>query len=273
MKYIFILLVVLILCVIAGSALAALLNRIKKKKGKAPFHAVTTVILAAVFSILIVAALTFGYLGVYYHADPDAKAYLTGSYAVPVTKIEHGYFLDGPGTEEALIFYPGGKVEAESYAPMLYSLAMKGVDVFLMDMPLRMAIFAPNRADEVLSQYDYSEWLICGHSLGGMIAAGYYVDHMDSLDGLVLLAAYKIGDPYEGGKLLSLYGSEDKLLNREMYETDREFWPPDSTEVLLEGGNHCQFGNYGFQRGDGEATISRDEQQSQTVEEILNFME
>ena len=43
-------------------------------------------------------------------------------------------------------------------------------------------------------------------------------------------------------------------------------------EVVIDGGNHSQFGNYGFQKGDGEARISREEQEDRTVEAILNFL-
>jgi hypothetical protein len=34
--------------------------------------------------------------------------------------------------------------------------------------------------------------------------------------------------------------------------------------VVLEGGNHAQFGSYGPQRGDGTATLSASEQQERT---------
>lgn len=41
----------------------------------------------------------------------------------------------------------------------------------------------------------------------------------------------------------------------------------------IEGGNHAQFGNYGEQKSDHAAKISREEQQAQTAEAILNMME
>lgn len=49
--------------------------------------------------------------------------------------------------------------------------------------------------------------------------------------------------------------------------------PADYAEICIEGGNHAQFGNYGEQKGDHAAGISREEQQAQTVEAILNMME
>jgi hypothetical protein len=43
--------------------------------------------------------------------------------------------------------------------------------------------------------------------------------------------------------------------------------------VVIEGGNHAQFGNYGKQKGDPDATISREEQQDKAVEAIKEFLE
>lgn len=48
--------------------------------------------------------------------------------------------------------------------------------------------------------------------------------------------------------------------------------PSDYTEVCIEGGNHAWFGNYGKQEGDKTASISREEQQQQAVEEILQMI-
>ncbi|MEI6101951.1 MAG: alpha/beta hydrolase, partial [Eubacteriales bacterium] len=42
--------------------------------------------------------------------------------------------------------------------------------------------------------------------------------------------------------------------------------------VVLQGGNHAQFGNYGLQQGDGTATISRESQQNQTADAIAGFI-
>ncbi|NTW09008.1 MAG: alpha/beta hydrolase, partial [Anaerolineaceae bacterium] len=40
---------------------------------------------------------------------------------------------------------------------------------------------------------------------------------------------------------------------------------------VIEGGNHAQFGNYGPQPGDGTATISTAEQQSQAVDLMVQL--
>ena len=45
--------------------------------------------------------------------------------------------------------------------------------------------------------------------------------------------------------------------------------PEHSMKYVIEGGNHAQFGNYGKQKGDGEASVSDVKQQQETVEIIL----
>jgi len=50
------------------------------------------------------------------------------------------------------------------------------------------------------------------------------------------------------------------------------YLPNDTNLVLIEGGNHGQFGYYGKQLGDNPATISREEQQRLTVETVLTVL-
>ena len=42
--------------------------------------------------------------------------------------------------------------------------------------------------------------------------------------------------------------------------------------TIIEGGNHAQFGDYGRQSGDADATIGRDDQQAQAVEAIRAYL-
>ena len=79
-----------------------------------------------VISVALVMA-TAVYASDYYRAVA-VGAYITSGNTVAVSQIDEGYFFDGPGTEDALIFYPGAKVDETSYAPLLNSLAEQGVD-------------------------------------------------------------------------------------------------------------------------------------------------
>ncbi len=222
--------------------------------------------------VLLLAAVFFIYTGIYYHADASAEAAMVPDETVAVTQIEEGWFFDGPSADRAFVFYPGGKVEETAYAPLLRRLAAEGADVFLLKVPFRLAVFEPDGASGVTTRYDYEHWYVGGHSLGGAMAANYAASHGEELEGLILLAAYPTKALPEELEVVSVYGSEDGVLNREKLEAGRALMPEEYTEAKIEGGNHAQFGNYGPQRGDGTPTIGAEEQQAQTVGIILEAL-
>lgn len=126
-------------------------------------------------------------------------------------------------------------------------------------------------ADGIREQFpDLEHWYIAGHSLGGAMAANYTATHSEDYDGLILLAAYSTKDLTQTSlRVLSIYGSEDGVLNRESYEKNWANLPADTTEVILGGGCHAQFGGYGPQDGDG--TPTGEEQIRRTAEAIAAF--
>ena len=172
-----------------------------------------------------------------------------------------------------MIFYPGAKVEYTAYLPMLTEIAGQGIDCFLMKMPCNLAFLGSNRADEILETYEYDDWYIGGHSLGGAMAASYASAHLEQLRGLALFAAYPTSSlAAEDFSVVSVYGSEDHVLNMTKVEQGRQWMPEKYMEICIEGGNHAQFGNYGAQKGDGEPLISAQEQQRQAVEAVLEMI-
>lgn len=175
-------------------------------------------ILAAIIAVLIVlAGYDVYYVNDYHHAVNVGNA-IQSNPTVKVTDIEDGWLFDGPGTTTAMVFYPGAKIEASAYAPLMQETAASGIDCFLMKMPANLAIFGINRADVVRSDiagYSYDHWYIAGHSLGGMMAANYISKHTDNWDGLILLTSYPTDDLSKTKlRVLSAYGSKDDILNR-----------------------------------------------------------
>ena len=209
------------------------------------------------------------YVGQYYRAGDAAADALRSDEAVQVSATDYGWWFDGPSDECALIFYPGGKVEAEAYAPLLHRLAAAGVDGCLVEMPFQLAILGIDRADAVLTAHEYGRWYIGGHSLGGACATAYAAGHGDALSGVILLGAYPMKPLGDDLDTVFIYGSEDGVLNRENYQKSRRLAPEDAVEYVIEGGNHAQFGDYGPQRGDGAASISPEAQIHETVECII----
>lgn len=237
--------------------------------------------LAALF--LLVAA-TFIYIGNYYHAGEEAMTLVeTSTERVHLMVDEEGRMIFEPEAQAdtGIIFYPGGKVQAESYAPLLHALAEEGILTVLVPMPANLAVLDSDAADGITAKYDYIEdWYMAGHSLGGSMAAAYLEDQLGetegpAFDGLILLAAYSTADlsesPFEA---LTIYGDKDGVLDMEKYEKYYDNLPAALTcEEVIEGGNHAQFGDYGEQKGDGKAEIDGEEQRKQTVEAICVFVQ
>ena len=251
--------------------LCFLLTGLIRKRQTKKLPLILHILISVGIGLLIFCVVGFCYLNAHYSARDEALAVLSDSGGATVTEIDGGYFVDGSGKDTALIFYPGAKVDSQAYLPLMKEIAAGGVDCFLLDLPMRMAIFDRNAADKITAKYDYDTVMVGGHSMGGMIAAGYAAAHKESVDGVVLLAAYPT-KPLEGTVgLLSVYGTQDRVLNRDAYENAKRDFPGGFTETIIEGGNHAQFGDYGAQKGDGEATISAKEQQAQTVYAVLRF--
>lgn len=214
------------------------------------------------------------YLNDYYRADEEVKDFLKSSNIVVVNKEDETYFFDGYGEENAIVFYQGGKVENISYAPLLYKLAESGIDCFLVKMPFNLAILDKNKASSVIydEKYNYNNWYLMGHSLGGVVASMYSNSHDDKVSGLILLAAYPTSKVKESIRVLSIYGSNDGVLNLNKYNANKKYWNNQTIEHVIPGGNHANFGYYGKQSGDNDSTITREQQQEETINEILNFI-
>ncbi len=233
----------------------------------------TTVIIAAV--LIIITTICTVYVNDYYRADTEAiieaieASENIGCYSY--TEGVRIYKGEGHGTT-GIIFYPGGKVEYTSYEPLMYALADKGFVVVLCEMPFNLAVLDINAADGVIDALlEIESWYICGHSLGGSMAASYIAKRSDKIDGLVLLGSYSSAD-VSNVKVLSIYGSNDGVMNRKKYAKYKDNLPESLTEIIIEGGNHAGFGMYGAQKGDGEAEISSVEQINYTAECIAEFI-
>lgn len=202
-------------------------------------------------------------------AQIDATKYLNGTATVNVTKTDNALFLDGYGNDTALIFYPGAKNDYVSYLPMFIHLAEKGVDSYILKMPFNIAFFGENKAEPIINNTNYSHYILSGHSLGGLSAAAY-ASHSGNGDGVVIISGYPLDEVNK--PVLSIYGSEDGVLNKKAYNEAKPKMK-NLTEFVIEGGNHAQFGYYGKQIGDNDAKISPEDQQAQAVEKILEFID
>jgi pimeloyl-ACP methyl ester carboxylesterase len=171
------------------------------------------------------------------------------------------------------VFYPGGRIDYRSYAAPLRRIAAEGYLVVLLPVRLNLAFFDVNAADRAIAAFpEIQHWVVGGHSLGGVAAATYAVEK-DNLDGVVFWAAYPADETLKntGLKLLSIYGTLD-MSGVDRFKASRHDLPADAEFVVIEGGNHSQFGHYGLQPGDPPATITPFEQQREAVKATVQFL-
>ena len=241
----------------------------KKSKRKGLFIG-----LALFFIVLGIIVLSFFiYVGSYYKPTEHALSYLQDSETVTV-KEEDDYISFVPkeeNQENGFIFYPGGKVDSKAYAPIMFSLAEEGISSYLLKVPFHLAFFDISAADKVYSS-KIQHWYVGGHSLGGAMASKYVSQHLDMYQGLILLASYSVDDMSTSSlRTLSFLGSNDQVLNHTRYDENKKNLA-NLTEVVIEGGIHSYFGDYGHQDGDGEASITCDEQISIVSSHVSSFI-
>lgn len=231
-------------------------------------------LLVAAALLAVTVGISALYLSDYYPADEAAvAAFLEDGSVEEIPLYEGAVAFGDPSAKVGLIFYPGGKVDAAAYEPLLRALSEEGILTVLLEMPFRLAVMDVNAADGIRERFpDVANWYMAGHSLGGSMAAAYLSDRAEDFRGLILLGAYSTADLSRTNlSVLSLYGSEDGVMNREKYEKYKGNLPEGFTETVLEGGCHAYFGMYGTQDGDGTPSLSNEEQIRQTVKAIVQL--
>ena len=228
-----------------------------------------------VLAITLIAGGFTMYVSDYYRADTQAIKAFSVDGTVEQREIKKG--VTAYGKEDAkygIIFYPGGKVEYTAYEPLMRQLASKGALCILVKMPFNLAVLDINAADGICEKYpNVTTWYMAGHSLGGSMAASYIAKNTEEFKGLILLAAYSTSDISESGlRVLSIYGSEDTVMNKEKYDECKKNLPAAAIEVKLKGGCHAYFGMYGEQAGDGTPTITNTEQIKKASDHITQFI-
>ncbi len=229
-------------------------------------HSFKKLKIAGLILLLVCVLLVGGFLlwaNDYYHADDAALAVMNSDSRAEM--IDNLTILSPDNsTDTGIIFYPGAKVEAVAYLPILKKLSNQGYACVLVKMPFNMAIFDVNAADDVFERLpQISNWYIAGHSMGGAMASDYASKNPEKVSGLILMGAYIYGD-YPPEKALTIYGTFNDNLEKNIDYTENI--------VKIEGGNHAQFGNYGKQKGDPDATITAEAQQNITVAAICDFI-
>lgn len=238
--------------------------------------------LTAIIGILLLLGGVFAlYLYTPLQPLPEALTALESDDAVTVEQgTEIVFRPNGDTATTGIIFYPGARVIPLSYAPILRDIAEAGYLVVLTPMPVNTSSLAPQRALDVIDSDDYpniEQWIITGHSNGARTAAQFVSMKPDAIAGLVMWAGDAVHDlsALDVSTLL-IYGTEDWAgLLSSIEGTTRENLPANTQYIEIAGANHGGYGSYNphYIYPDGEATISREEQQQQTLTITLEFYE
>lgn len=214
----------------------------------------------------------------------DARAALQNDDLVRVTE-RHTHITFVPTDGEpatGLLFFAGALVDPVAYAPIMREIAEAGYPAALVRLPRRGAFGGADGPDVLTRGIDATltlptvkRWVLAGHSRGGEVAARLASTGAPSFAALVLIGTSHPRDISLANSRLPvtrIYGTRDTIADVEKLERNRPNLPAVIRDVRIDGGNHSQFGSYGFQPGDWRATISRDEQQRLTVAAILDAM-
>ena len=233
-----------------------------------------------VLPVILIAIITVSLIiwtSSYYKSTDDAVAVFQSDSSIDIESDKYITFTPKDITNTGFIFYPGGKVEEEAYAAFCKNIAREGYKVVIVPMPLKLAILGKNKATDIMKDYpEIKNWAIGGHSLGGVMAASYAYENPLSVKALILYASYPQSSnnmSMQDIKVLSSWGSKDGVADINKIKSAEALLPKDSIFQSIEGGNHSQFGNYGFQKGDNVSGISATKQQEIAVKSTVDILE
>jgi hypothetical protein len=230
----------------------------------------TKVLWTSLIGLLVILAVGYGVIKAKTY-EPSRTAQTAASTATVTTNYT---IFKGRPSKTAIVFYPGALVDPASYSIWAKQVAQQGHSVYLMHFPLNLAVLAGNRADQVPAKVRHN-YVIGGHSLGGVMASRYAAKHPRGLKGIFYLASY----PDKKGRLdhmtlpaLSITASRDGVLNWSHYRQSKVYLPAHTAFAKIIGGNHAGFGSYGPQKGDHAATLANAQQQAQVSQLLMQWL-
>jgi len=234
---------------------------------------------------LIATVLFAGWSIVAYRAGPEARLAIQNDAAVSVTREAGGWrFMPADSSrlqKVGFIFFPGGLVEPIAYAPLTHATAEAGFPTYMIELPRRGAFGGArspevaNRIHQAIRETKVTRWVLGGHSLGAVIACDFASRGVDGMAGLILIGTSHPRDvdlSRMNLRVTKIAGTRDGLASREKVEENKVKLPPLTKWVWIEGGNHSQFGWYGFQPGDHFATIPAASQREQMLRAVLEAL-
>ncbi len=223
-----------------------------------------------------------------YRADPDVSLAVWRSTAVQITGTDRGYVIEpttagGEGDELGLVFIPGARVEPSAYLYKMSGIVnATGMTVVITRPTLNFAILDTRPLETFTADApDIDRWLVGGHSLGGVRACQWVQTATEPSDapaspdvvGLMLFGSYCDTDLSNSQlAVASFVATNDGLSTPDDIASRANLLPGETVTITLDGANHAQFGDYGTQAGDGEATVTTEEVQAQIARATADFV-
>ncbi len=225
-----------------------------------------------------------------FRATAEATAAMRSDARVVVATV-NGVFDFTPTSQKArtpvgLVFFAGSMVDPVAYAPLMRAVAQAGYPAMLVPLPRRGAFGAANSAEVLhttLSAMQDDErvmrWLIGGHSKGAVVATRM-VSQLAVLGAGNVAGLLLVGTTHPRDVDLStlkwpvtkVVGTNDGIAPIKTVEAHGALLPASTHWVRIEGGNHSQFGWYGFQPLDHFAGISRQAQHEQLIQAVIDAL-
>ncbi|MEJ7813054.1 MAG: alpha/beta family hydrolase [Gemmatimonadaceae bacterium] len=211
-----------------------------------------------------------------YRANGEAHRAVESSPSLSISH-EAGYWSFTPlGTTKrsdvGLLFFAGSLVDPVAYAPIARAAASAGFPALVVELPRRGAFGGADdpalldRARSLMRRSGGpSRWVVAGHSRGGAVASQLASEPSPGLVALVLIGTSHPRDfslAHLTIPVTKISGSRDGLARPDRIAANRSLLPATTRWVEIAGGNHSQFGWYGFQPGDRRATIPAAEQRA-----------
>jgi pimeloyl-ACP methyl ester carboxylesterase len=217
-----------------------------------------------------------------YRSTDVANASAHTDARVSVTHVDGAWFFKPANAintrTTGLLFFAGALVDPRAYAPLARAVAEAGFVAAIVELPRRGAFGGADdpallvRARGIMRQSTgATRWVIGGHSRGAVVACDLAAEGAP-IAGLILVGTSHPRDvdlsrlPVAVTKIV---GTRDGLASEGEVKANQPKLPSHTRWVWIEGGNHSQFGWYGFQPGDNRAHIPREKQQRMMTDAVL----
>lgn len=213
--------------------------------------------------ITIIIVLIFIYLNIGQYTAESNSIQLFNSNCIN----EDNYAYCDNNSDTGLIIYPGAKVDYRSYSYLLNVDA----NLYIAEFPYNLSILNSDIDQDIIVTNNENSWFILGHYLGGVSAISEAEKNPKEYDGVITLGSYPShGIESSKQNYLAFFATNDGLVDD--YKGKEKLFPKDAQIVEIKGGNHSGYGEYGFQKNDGKATISKDKQHQIIVSNINTFI-